>query len=350
VVASRARAGVWFTHGDAGGSAELYAFQLNGAYIEAHRVKDAGFRDWEDITGGDCPAGVDARDCLYIGDIGDNSRTRDDITIYAVTEPAAGEPAQTVATWTLRYPDGPEDSETLLLHPCTGRLYLVTKSHERTAQVFLVPEEPDGAADTGATSTGSASTSEPPSRELEYLAYIDLGPGKKSGGVFTGGDWNGEQLVIRGYSEAWLWETDPADPDAHWGEPGQQVHPPAHTGAEALAIADDLSLVLVHEGVPMAIGTMACLETIETEGCPTADTTTGGTSGTTTGNTSGETSTGGITSESDTGPDDSGRGGVSTPPETSEEGCGCRGAPLAALPGLAGAWVLPWLVGRRRRL
>ncbi len=123
---SRTRPGVWFTHNDAGGAAEIYAFQLDGTFLETHTVTGADFRDWEDMSAGPCPGG--GGDCLYIGDIGDNGRTRDSITVYVVEEPAAGAEAPVIATFPAFYPEGvAEDSEALFVHPRTGAIYLATK-------------------------------------------------------------------------------------------------------------------------------------------------------------------------------------------------------------------------------
>jgi hypothetical protein len=60
---------------------------------------------------------------LWAGDIGDNRVGRDDIVVYRVT-PGHGDAAR----YTLRYPDGPHDAETLLVHPRTGRVFVVSKS------------------------------------------------------------------------------------------------------------------------------------------------------------------------------------------------------------------------------
>jgi hypothetical protein len=62
-------------------------------------------------------------DTLWVGDIGDNRQRRDDIAVYRVRSGDRDAPR-----FTLRYPDGPHDAETLLVHPRTGRVFVVTKS------------------------------------------------------------------------------------------------------------------------------------------------------------------------------------------------------------------------------
>ena len=80
-------------------------------------------------------AGVDrvrAFQCPQIGDIGDNNAVRENgLLVHRVLEPQPTDQAEVTTepptSFRLRYPDGPGDAETLLVHPRTGRLYVVTK-------------------------------------------------------------------------------------------------------------------------------------------------------------------------------------------------------------------------------
>ncbi|HET7357117.1 MAG TPA: hypothetical protein VFJ09_10635 [Nocardioidaceae bacterium] len=64
---------------------------------------------------------------VWVGDIGDNQARRSSIAVYHVRE--RGLPRQVDAPrYTLVYPDGPHDAETLLASPDSGRLYVVTKA------------------------------------------------------------------------------------------------------------------------------------------------------------------------------------------------------------------------------
>ncbi|MFO8075653.1 MAG: hypothetical protein ACQETV_07835 [Actinomycetota bacterium] len=73
----------------------------------------------------------DARSCLYVGDIGDNLRSREHVEIHRIVEPDLDAPAPTeplpAETARLAYPDGPHDAEALLVDP-DGRPFLVTKA------------------------------------------------------------------------------------------------------------------------------------------------------------------------------------------------------------------------------
>lgn len=125
LVASRRNPEVFWTHNDSGNEPDLYCIRSSGASCGTLNVAGATNRDWEDIAVGPGPnPGVSY---LYIGDIGDNQRAHDTITVYRLPEPTPDAPAEPAVAITLRYPDGPHDAETLLVHPGTGDLYVVTK-------------------------------------------------------------------------------------------------------------------------------------------------------------------------------------------------------------------------------
>jgi hypothetical protein len=141
LAASRTSPGSYWTHNDAGNGPLIYSFDSQGRSRGVWRVTGATSYDWEDISTG--PGPKPDTNYLYIGDIGDNDGTRSEIVIYRIPEPIIpnGNPVATAerpqATETaeairLRYPDGRHDSEALLVHPRTGRIYLVVK--EKTAK------------------------------------------------------------------------------------------------------------------------------------------------------------------------------------------------------------------------
>jgi hypothetical protein len=63
---------------------------------------------------------------VWVGDIGDNGADRASISVSRVPV-GRGERTVHVASYTLKYPDGPENAETLLADPRDGRLYVATK-------------------------------------------------------------------------------------------------------------------------------------------------------------------------------------------------------------------------------
>jgi hypothetical protein len=64
---------------------------------------------------------------VWVGDIGDNPVERATVRLYRL--PPVGRGDRTVASerFELRYADGPHDAETLLVHPRTGQVWVVTK-------------------------------------------------------------------------------------------------------------------------------------------------------------------------------------------------------------------------------
>ncbi len=107
VAASRAHAGIAWTHNDSGDPV-LFAVDARGRTAGRVSVTGATVEDWEDISIAPCPGGGD---CLYVADIGDNDAARGTVTVWRVPEPAPGDARTAPATAIrLRYPDGAHDA------------------------------------------------------------------------------------------------------------------------------------------------------------------------------------------------------------------------------------------------
>jgi hypothetical protein len=148
LAASRINPGVYWTHNDSGDGPFVYALDATGASRGVFRVGGAEARDWEDMAIG--PGPEKGTSYLYLGDIGNNEHSRADMVVYRVAEPKLTEAdkassksnPRTTATAEairLRYPDGKFDAETLLVHPTTGNLYIVTKAMFKLAVVYEAP-------------------------------------------------------------------------------------------------------------------------------------------------------------------------------------------------------------------
>ena len=105
-----------------------------GQHAQPQRLDRRDGRARVDIAAG--PGPTPGTKYLYIGDIGDNRGRRDEMVVYRVAEPDTNKPASTKRKTSpsvpseairLRYPDGSHDAETLLVHPATGNIYIVTK-------------------------------------------------------------------------------------------------------------------------------------------------------------------------------------------------------------------------------
>ena len=65
---------------------------------------------------------------LYLGDIGDNRRSRPDVSVFRFPEPKTLRDTTVEPTWyRFTYPDGPHDAEALLVGP-GGRIMIATKA------------------------------------------------------------------------------------------------------------------------------------------------------------------------------------------------------------------------------
>ena len=145
LVASRSTPGVYWTHNDSGDGPFIYAFDATGETRGVFRVLGAEARDWEDMSIG--PGPKRGQSYLYLGDIGDNEEVRAEIVVYRVAEPALAAADKTstkkqprttamAEAFRLRHPDGKHDAETLIVHPVSGNLYIVTKVMLRNPVVY----------------------------------------------------------------------------------------------------------------------------------------------------------------------------------------------------------------------
>jgi hypothetical protein len=138
VAASARFPDVLYAHNDSGDAARFFALSRSGEALAVFTVQGAKNVDWEEMGRGPCQAGS----CLFIADTGDNARERAGYSVYRVPEPAAiGAGAQSIAGDRIdfTYPDGPHDAETLLVHPFSGVLTIVTKVESGPAQIHELP-------------------------------------------------------------------------------------------------------------------------------------------------------------------------------------------------------------------
>ncbi|HEY9229695.1 MAG TPA: hypothetical protein VIP11_23800, partial [Gemmatimonadaceae bacterium] len=145
---SRRQGAVVFMIDDSGNAPTLFALDTNGIDRGAWRVVGAKNTDWESLSTGPCAATSDAnKDCVYIGDTGDNTERRPERAIYRLVEPEAKGGDDTVHASRLRYvyADGPHDVEAMYVAK-NGDVLLITKRPRtnatgqlRPALVFALP-------------------------------------------------------------------------------------------------------------------------------------------------------------------------------------------------------------------
>lgn len=137
LAAGTRRPAVLWTMNDSGGGAVLFGLDRRGRVGAAVTVRGVRNQDWEALAAWRDGAG---RSLLAVGDVGDNRGRRPSVTVHVLAEPQArgavsARPLRSIA---LRYPEGPQDAETLLADPRTDRLYVVTKGLFRST-VYAVP-------------------------------------------------------------------------------------------------------------------------------------------------------------------------------------------------------------------
>jgi hypothetical protein len=236
IVASRAQAGVFWSHNDSGGGPYLYAFDRKGKDLGRWRVSGARATDWEDIA--IAPALKGRGWDLYIGDIGDNNARRKDILVYRVAEPdpragpATTAPAQAIR---LQYPDEPHDAECLMVHPKTRDIYIVTKA--RGAEEVIVYKSAAPHSLTGPN-------------KLRRIAILDIPKSfiTQVVGLITGGDISpdGSRVILCGYFGAWEAKLSPGAKnfDVVWNARWDEVDLGSRTQGEAVCYRHDGRAVL----------------------------------------------------------------------------------------------------------
>lgn len=127
LVFSRKHANLIYTHNDSGGDPYVYMIDTLGNDLGKITLDDVKNRDWEDIAIG--PGPDKNKSYVYIGEIGDNQGKYPNIKIFRFPEPNALSKEQSVKPeiLTLTYPDGPRDSETLMVDPIEKTIYIISK-------------------------------------------------------------------------------------------------------------------------------------------------------------------------------------------------------------------------------
>lgn len=203
------RDGLFVTVNDSGDGGRIFTVDASGATV--------GTTTWADEptdTEALAPAG-DGH--VWVGDIGDNPGVRDSVEVLRVPF-GAGDRTVEPAAYELVYPDGAHDAETLLAHPRSGRLYVVTKdifgSTMYAAPTELSPEGPN---------------------ELE--AVVDTMAFATDGSFFP----DGRSYVLRDYGNATVYSF-----------PGHErlssFRLPAQPQGEGIAVAEDGSVHISTEG------------------------------------------------------------------------------------------------------
>jgi len=144
LAASKCQPDVFWTQNDSGDENFIYAINSAGDNLGTFRVLNAVNDDWEDIAEFKDASG---KCYVYLGDTGNNSDDGGAAAIYRVAEPVISgstrgtttknavptEPAQALK---FSYPEKVRDAETLMVHPSTGDIYVLSKNKTEPSDVY----------------------------------------------------------------------------------------------------------------------------------------------------------------------------------------------------------------------
>ncbi|HSJ66242.1 MAG TPA: hypothetical protein VK921_01140 [Anditalea sp.] len=183
IVVSRIHPGIMYIHNDSGNEPEVYMLDSLGAYSGRIVLRNTANRDFEDIAIG--PGPVKSKNYIYLGDIGDNSAKHEELYLYRFPEPNKLNEDMDIepVRFILKYPDGPKDSETLMVDPWNGDVFLLSK-RDSSNVLYKAP----------ASSLGKEPTT------LERVMTLPIT-------MSTGGDISadGKQILIKNYWSIYYW-------------------------------------------------------------------------------------------------------------------------------------------------
>jgi hypothetical protein len=202
IAASRANRDCYYVHNDSGDEPRVFLIDRQGRTRLTIRLSGVQVRDAEDIA--IAPGRKAEAWDVCLADIGDNSASRDYVTILRFAEPVLSDDAErtidvTPATFRLRYPDGPRDAEAFAVHPRTGAGYVLTKRIDGRCEVYTLPAPWDGSRESTLTrlTTLTLPLGLPPAR---VVTAADISP-------------DGRRVAVRCYVNGWEWKLPADAPD-----------------------------------------------------------------------------------------------------------------------------------------
>jgi hypothetical protein len=246
LAASKRNPDMFWTHNDSGDGPFIYAFDRGGKHRGVWRVSGATALDWEDMAIGPGPAA--GQSYLYIGDIGDNARSRDEIIVYRIAEPSITSEDSSSTTEgprltdradaiRLTYPDGKYDAEALLIHPSTGDLYIVTKAMAAPARVYALKAPLPASGVSRLTHVGEVRV---PNQAIGFITGGAISP-------------DGRRVVVCDYLGAceFVLGENRSGFDEIWKQPPQQIDlGPRKQGESICYRADGLAVMATSERLP----------------------------------------------------------------------------------------------------
>ena len=165
------------TINDSGDGPVVYVLDPRTGRTVGHATYDGDAVDVEALTPG-------RRGEVWVGDIGDNNAVRAGVQVYRLPALGDGDRQVTSTRYDLTYRGGARDAETLLVHPRTGRVFVVSKGFFG-GKVYAAP------------------------RQLRSDRPNELVPVGPAPGIVTDGAFfpDGRHVVLRDYSRAYVLDT-----------------------------------------------------------------------------------------------------------------------------------------------
>ncbi|MEM9838227.1 MAG: hypothetical protein AAF830_03635 [Pseudomonadota bacterium] len=194
IAASRKQAGVFWTINERGGQPVVYALDETGRDLGSFLVQGAGNEDWESLTIGACVL-PPWRDCLYIGDTGDNNRRRSKVRVYHFPEPSVTSTQSAEGVnyhLPITYTDYAHDAEGMYMMP-GGGLGLISRGRNGEVAIYTV-----GSDDWG-TGIGKAE------RTMVLFDRVRSIEERVTGAALSG---DGRALAVLTYTDLYIFPTD----------------------------------------------------------------------------------------------------------------------------------------------
>jgi hypothetical protein len=180
---SKTNTGYLWVEQDSGNPNDIALLSYSGQVLKKINIRSAINRDWEDMTLGNGP--TPGTSYLYLADIGDNTRSYSQYSIYRFAEPSAT--MDTVSVYDelkFAYPDGSHDAEAILIDNNSKDIYIITKQ-DASSRIYKLPYP---------QSNSSVSTA-------SFVGTLSF-----SGVVSAASSASGDELLVKTYTSLSYWK------------------------------------------------------------------------------------------------------------------------------------------------
>lgn len=192
------QADLFWVHNDSGHDPVLYAVDTTGALAGQTAILGATNRNAEDVAVARCTEGW----CLFYADMGDNLAVHDQIYVYRLPLPAIrtdaaipSEPVSPLMSYTMVYPGGARDAESLFVDAERGELGVVTKGRNGQVELYVADLQTLESVD-GPVALDRIGRLDVPLGDnvtAQYVTAADLSP-------------DGTRLAVRSYTQLFLFD------------------------------------------------------------------------------------------------------------------------------------------------